>query len=473
MVQAQRGRPEEKKQRKSRAREIDVGYIEFLKSKQIEPKTCGFEPEGLNKSLFPWQRAVVSWAVRKGRAALFEDCGLGKTLQQLEWARQVCRHTNGKVLILAPLAVAKQTAQEGVKFGIEVNICRSQNDVTDGINITNYEMLEHFDASAFDGVVLDESSILKSYMGKYKRELTKAFADAPYKLSCTATPSPNNHLEILNQAEFLGIMKSSEALAVWFINDGKQAGNYRLKKHAVKSFWEWVSTWAICMSKPSDIGFGDEGYNLPELREYVEVVPGDEMPQKINATTYHRCMKNSAEERVKKTSEIVDKIDGQVVVWCNTNDEADMLKAAIPEAIEVRGSHSAEFKERAAIDFINGKYRVLISKPTMFGYGLNFQNCCDTVFCGRDFSYENYYQATRRFWRFGQEHDVNVYTVIGEGERQILENVNGKIKLQEEMKNNMYSGLKQIQISSIQGHEFKLNINTEAITLPKWLKMGA
>lgn len=456
-------------------------YIEFLQRKRERKCFEGLEirEKELNSHMFDWQKAVVKWALKKGRAALFEDCGLGKTLQQLEWARQVHIHTNGNVLILAPLAVSKQTAQEGKKFGIDVHICREQKDVRAGINITNYEMLDKFNVSAFTGVVLDESSILKSYMGKTKRAITKAFENTPYKLSCTATPSPNNHLEILNQAEFLGIMKANEALSVWFINDSRQAGNYRLKRHAVKSFWEWVSTWAICMSKPSDIGFPDDGYQLPPLNEIVNIVNRNELSAaygdtvKMNATSYHREMRKSAMERVNKTAELVANIDAQVVVWCNTNEESDMLKRAMPEAVEVRGSHSAEYKEQAALDFINGKTKILISKPTMFGYGLNFQNCCNTIFCGRDFSYENYYQATRRFWRFGQDKPVNVYTVIGENEKQILDVVSEKIDLQEEMKVHMYTGLKQIQIQSIQGHTFKLNTNIRKITVPMWLTKGA
>lgn len=400
-------------------------------------------------------------------------------MQQLEWANQVYKKTGGNVLILAPLAVSKQTVQEGKKFGIDVNVCRCSDDVRQGINITNYEMLDKFNTSEFVGVVLDESSILKSYMGKIKRAITNAFRDTPYKLSCTATPSPNNHLELLNQAEFLGVMRANEALSVWFINDSKQAGNYRLKKHAVKSFWEWVSTWAICMSNPSDIGFSSDGYVLPQLNEVVKLVCKRDMLEleddnmKMNATSYHREMRKSAAARVQATAELVSEIQGQVVVWCNTNDEADMLKKAIPEALEVRGSHNAAYKEQAAVDFIDGKCRVLISKPTMFGYGLNFQNCHNTVFCGRDFSYENYYQATRRFWRFGQKEQVNVYTVIGESEQQILDVVGEKINLQDEMKVNMYTGLKQIQVNSIQGHEFKLNISIPCVTIPLWLKKGA
>lgn len=456
-------------------------YEKFLQSKQEIKHFSGISvsESELNCNLFDWQRAVVKWALKKGCAALFEDCGLGKTLQQLEWANQVYKKTGGNVLILAPLAVSKQTVQEGKKFGIDVNVCRCSDDVRQGINITNYEMLDKFNTSEFVGVVLDESSILKSYMGKIKRAITNAFRDTPYKLSCTATPSPNNHLELLNQAEFLGVMRANEALSVWFINDSKQAGNYRLKKHAVKSFWEWVSTWAICMSNPSDIGFSSDGYVLPQLNEVVKLVCKRDMLEleddnmKMNATSYHREMRKSAAARVQATAELVSEIQGQVVVWCNTNDEADMLKKAIPEALEVRGSHNAAYKEQAAVDFIDGKCRVLISKPTMFGYGLNFQNCHNTVFCGRDFSYENYYQATRRFWRFGQKEQVNVYTVIGESEQQILDVVGEKINLQDEMKVNMYTGLKQIQVNSIQGHEFKLNISIPCVTIPLWLKKGA
>ncbi len=456
-------------------------YEEFLQSKQEVKHFDGISvlDSELNNNLFDWQRAVVKWALQKGRAALFEDCGLGKTLQQLEWANQVHKKTSGNVLILAPLAVSKQTVREGEKFGISVNVCRDGDDVCPGINITNYEMLDKFNTSEFEGIVLDESSILKSYMGKTKRAIINAFKDTPYKLSCTATPSPNNHLELLNQAEFLGVMRANEALSVWFINDSKQAGNYRLKKHAVKSFWEWVSTWAICMSNPADIGFSSEGYTLPPLNETVKLVCKKDVLQlesdniKMNATSYHREMRKSAAERVEAAAKLVSEIQGQVVVWCNTNEEADLLKKTIPEAVEVRGSHNAAYKERAAIDFIDGRCRVLISKPTMFGYGLNFQNCHNTVFCGRDFSYENYYQATRRFWRFGQKEQVNVYTVIGESEQQILDVVGEKIDLQDEMKVNMYTGLKQIQVNSIHGHEFKLNISIPCVTIPSWLKKGA
>ena len=409
-----------------------MDYIDFLKSKQVTVMPSGFDVEvsELNSALFDWQKAIVKLALKKGKFALFLDTGLGKTLCQLVWANKVCKHTGGNVLILAPLAVSKQTQKEGEKFGINVNICRSQEDVKNGINITNYEMLEHFDTSKFVGVVLDESSILKSYMGATKISIINAFKDTPYKLSCTATPSPNNQMEILNQAEFLGVMKSHEALAIWFINDTSSSGNYQLKGHAVKSFWEWVSSWAVCISKPSEIGYSDEGYILPKLNEIEVIIPIDETSEDIdegffrkietNATAFHKEKRITAGQRALKCAEIVNKDDEQYLVWCNTDYEADLLKKYVPTAVEVRGSDKPEHKEQAAIDFVSRNIRVLISKPRIFGYGLNFQNCHNAAFCGLDYSYESYYQSIRRFWRFGQKSEVNAYIVIGSTEQQIL-----------------------------------------------------
>lgn len=459
-----------------------MDYIDFLKSKQVTVMPSGFDVEvsELNSALFDWQKAIVKLALKKGKFALFLDTGLGKTLCQLVWSDRVCKHTGGNVLILAPLAVSKQTQKEGEKFGIEVNICRSQSDVKSGINITNYEMLEHFDTSKFVGVVLDESSILKSYMGATKISIINAFKDTPYKLSCTATPSPNNQMEILNQAEFLGIMKSHEALAIWFINDTSSSGNYMLKGHAVKSFWEWVSSWAVCISKPSEIGYSDEGYILPKLNEIEVIIPIDETSEDIddgffrkietNATAFHKEKRITAEQRAIKCDEIVNKDDEQYLIWCNTDYEADLLKKYIPTAIEVRGSDKPEHKEQAAIDFVNGNIRVLISKPRIFGYGLNFQNCHNTVFCGLDYSYESYYQSIRRFWRFGQKSEVNAYIVIGSTEQQILGVVREKEKKQLEMKRNMYLKIKDFQNAEFKPRNFKLNLEEKKILIPTWIK---
>lgn len=459
-----------------------MDYIDFLKSKQVTVMPNGFDVEvsELNSALFDWQKAIVKLALKKGKFALFLDTGLGKTLCQLVWANKVCKHTGGNVLILAPLAVSKQTQKEGEKFGIDVNICRSQEDVKNGINITNYEMLEHFDTSSFVGVVLDESSILKSYMGATKISIINAFKDTPYKLSCTATPSPNNQMEILNQAEFLGVMKSHEALAIWFINDTSSSGNYMLKGHAVKSFWEWVSSWAVCISKPSEIGYSDEGYILPKLNEIEVIIPIDETSEDVdegffrkietNATAFHKEKRITAEQRAIKCAEIVNKDDEQYLIWCNTDYEADLLKKYIPTAIEVRGSDKPEHKEQAAIDFVNGNIRVLISKPRIFGYGLNFQNCHNTVFCGLDYSYESYYQSIRRFWRFGQKSEVNAYIVIGSTEQQILGVVREKEKKQLEMKRNMYLKIKDFQNAEFKPRNFKLNLEEKKILIPTWIK---
>ena len=459
-----------------------MDYIDFLKSKQVTIKPSGFEVEAssLNSNLFEWQSAIVKLALKKGKFALFLDTGLGKTLCQLVWADEVYKHTGGNVLILAPLAVSKQTQKEGEKFGISVNICRSQSDVKSGINIANYEMLEHFDTSSFVGIVLDESSILKSYMGATKISIINAFKDTPYKLSCTATPSPNNQMEILNQAEFLGIMKSHEALAIWFINDTSSSGNYQLKGHAVKSFWEWVSSWAVCISKPSEIGYSDEGYILPKLNEIEVIIPIDETSEDIddgffrkietNATAFHKEKRITAEQRAVKCAEIVNQGSEQYLIWCNTDYEADLLKKYVPTAIEVRGSDKPEHKEQAAIDFVNGNIRVLISKPRIFGYGLNFQNCHNTVFCGLDYSYESYYQSIRRFWRFGQKSEVNAYIVIGSTEQQILNVVREKEKKQLEMKHNMYLKIKDFQNAEFKPRNFKLNLEENKISIPNWIK---
>ncbi len=463
-----------------------MNYQDFLKSKVKKYIPSGFNiTEDFVKTeypfLFDWQQYIMPWLIKKGRAALFLDTGLGKTIIQLVWADIVCRHTGGKVLILAPLAVSAQTVKEGERFGISVTPCRSSEDVRDGINITNYEMLEHFNADDFIGVVLDESSILKSYMGATKLTIVKKFANTHYKLNCTATPSPNNQMEILNQAEHLGVMKSHEALAIWFINDTAHSGNYRLKAHAVKSFWEWVSSWAVYISKPSEIGFSDEGYILPPINEQEVVIPIDDTSSDIDegffrhidtsATAFHKEKRFTAEARAAKCAEIVSSApDEQFVVWCYTDYEADLLKKYIPDATEVRGSHKSEFKEQAAIDFVNGKIRVLISKPRIFGMGLNFQNCHNTVFCGVDFSFESYYQTVRRFYRFGQKSAVNVYIVIGSTEQRILSAVREKEKMQQEMKMGIRNQIREYQNAELKQRDFRLDLNTPKIEIPDWIK---
>lgn len=455
-------------------------YEEFLRSKEMRYLPCGFEASGDNPLLFDWQSELVRWALRKGKSAIFADCGLGKTAMQLQWAQQICEHENKPVLVVAPLAVAVQTKNEGQKFGISVTVCRKQEDVKPGVNITNYEMLEYFDASAFIGVVLDESSILKSYTGVTKRQIVDMFQNTKYRLSCSATPAPNDLMELLNQAEFLGVMKSREALACWFIADQSNSGHYRLKGHAINDFWRWVASWAVCMETPKDIGYADDLYILPPLRESAEVVGTDldgvEAFQAIatelnmSATGFHREKQRTIHARAQKCAEIVSSTDDQYLLWCYRNDEADVLKDLIPEAVEVRGSDKVEKKEQAAMDFAAGKIRVLISKPVMFGYGLNFQNCHKMVFCGLDYSFESYYQAVRRVYRFGQTEPVDVVKVIGENEKNILDTIERKAEMKKTMTMSMARIMRDYQSEELAGRRFKLNIEKQEATFPVWLR---
>lgn len=323
-----------------------ITYDDFIDAKTKVMEPVGFQPGPMVAPLFDWQEHIVRWAIRQGRAALFEDCGCGKTLQQLEWSRQVSGHTSAPVIILTPLAVAQQTAEEAAKFGLIATVVSDQSQVTGpGIWITNYEKLEHFDPSKFAGVVLDESSILKNFTGKTRIALTEAFSRTPYRLCCTATPSPNDYTEFGQHAAFLGICSPAQMLATFFVNDTFNTGDWRLKGHAQGEFWKWLASWAACLSKPSDIGFSDDGYKLPKLVMREEVVhvdetqgAGDELFRHttLSATTMHREMRLTSEARAKRVAELVGSNTEPWLVWCNTNDEADRLAELIPEAMEIR-----------------------------------------------------------------------------------------------------------------------------------------
>jgi DNA modification methylase len=429
-------------------------YRTFLQTKRVQAHTAGIEVDAtdLHAQLFPFQRALVQWALRKGRSALFADCGLGKSFMQLEWASVVHRSTGGDVLILAPLAVASQTITEGAKLGIAVHMCRSQSDVRPGLNIANYEMLSHFDPKHFVGVVLDESSILKSYMGKTKRALVDAFQNTPYRLCCTATPAPNDVMEIGNHSEFLGIMPSSEMLMRFFINDTMHNGHYRLKRHAIKDFWAWVGSWAISVRKPSDLGYSDEGFVLPDLRIHHRYIQTDitvgreeghlfRAPQ-MSATNLHKEMRLTAADRAQAVADLVKSSPEETwVIWCNTNYEADELVHRIGDAVEVRGSESLADKERKLVTFTQGHIRVLITKPGIAGYGLNFQHCHHTAFVGLSYSFEDFYQAIRRFYRFGQTHPVEATIVAAETEAPLVSSLERKIQVHTRMSEAMNASL--------------------------------
>jgi hypothetical protein len=460
-------------------------YESFLRSKRIAAPSYGFSVDDsqINQQLFRWQRDIDRWALRKGRAALFEDCGLGKTPQQLEWAARVANHTDGMVLLLLPLAVGPQTLREHGKFNIdcECRIVTCQGECRPGINITNYEKLDHFWPDRFAGVVLDESSILKSYTGKTKRKLLSYFAKTPYRLACTATPAPNDLMELGNHAEFLGIMPSNEMLARWFINEGKSVGKYRLRKHARKDFWRWVASWAICVSKPSDLGHSDEGYILPPLEVNEHIIESSPPPGylfasgNVSATEVHQEKRSSLEARSDKVAELANDDCDQWAVWCDTDYEADALRKRIPDAVEVRGSHSDRIKEERLTGFTTGKYRVIITKPEIGGFGLNWQHCHKTTwFAG--YSYEKFYQAIRRMLRFGQKLPVEVHVVLSEVEQSIADVVRRKQAEHDTMKSEMAEAMKEFQLENLYGDtacELSRYRQTVNVEVPEWIQSKA
>lgn len=421
-----------------------MSYSEFLESKAVRTEATGFEPKGLGDELFDWQRDVVTWACRKGKACIFADCGLGKTLMQLEWANQVCRLTGGTVLVVAPLAVSSQTVREGEKFGISVNRCADSGHMAHGINITNYERLHLFEGIDIAGVVLDESSIIKSYSGKVRNQIIEMFADVPYKLACTATPSPNDYTELANHAEFMGVAKRQEMLAMFFCHT-KDQKDWRLKGHAVGPFWDWVSGWAVTVTKPSDLGYGDENFRLPALNVKKEIIQSksntDETRlfavEALTLTDQRAARKSTIPLKVDAISTMVNGNDDQWLIWCDLNAESESLTKAIPDAVEVKGSDSDEHKESAMMGFADGTVRVLVTKPSIAGFGMNWQNCHKMAFCGLSHSYEQFYQAVRRCWRYGQAEPVDVVVVISDQETAIYDNVMRKSDASDNMQAEM------------------------------------
>lgn len=405
-------------------------YSQFLESKRMTQKPCGFEPDNLNPYLFDFQRDIVTWACRKGRAAIFADCGMGKTIMQLVWAQQVYQHKGGYVLIVAPLAVSAQTCREGYTFGIEVNKCRTADDLRDGINITNYEMLSHFEGVEFSGVVLDESSILKSYTGAIRNQIISMFKFTPFRLACTATPAPNDYMELGNHSEFLGCMDRTEMLAMFFIHDGGDTSKWRLKGHASSLFWDWVASWACMVTKPSDLGYDDGAFELPPIDIQTHVIDsGLNQEGRLFAVTevtlseQQKARRNTVDLKTDHIAGYVNCSDDAWLIWCDLNIESEQLALSIPDAVEVRGSDSADWKENAMLGFADGDYRVLVTKPSIAGFGMNWQHCHKIAFCGMSHSYEQFYQAIRRCWRFGQTQPVEVHVFVTDLEESIVSNV--------------------------------------------------
>lgn len=380
----------------------------------------------------------MRWALKKGKACIFADCGLGKTPMQLSWAHQVCTHAGGMVLILAPLAVADQTKREAEKFGYTAKVVESQSECISGINITNYEKMDKFVANEFVGVVLDESSILKSYSGKVRTAIIQNFHSVPYKLACTATPAPNDYMEIGNHSEFCGVMTRSEMLSMFFVHDGGQTSKWRLKGHATDVFWQWLATFSVFVDNPANIGYQVSGYDLPKLNINEIIVDGNEpIKESLTLTERREARKESLELRCKKAAKLVNSSNEKWLVWCDLNDESARLSELISESVEVKGSDKSEYKSNSMLAFSDGTVKCLITKPKIAGFGMNWQNCHNMIFTGLSDSYEQYYQAVRRCWRFGQEKPVNVYIIISAKEGCVKENIERKQcdfqKMQSEM----------------------------------------
>ena len=444
---------------------MKTAYERFLELKQIKLDECGIDVprDALNPKLFDWQGDIVRWALRKGRAALFCDCGLGKTPMQLEWAK----HVPGRVLILAPLAVAQQTIREANKFGIAATYARESCSAQ--ITVTNYEMLSHFSASDYQGIVLDESSILKSFDGVFRNQIIETFSKTPYRLACTATPAPNDYMELGNHSEFLGALSRTEMLSTFFVHDGGDTSKWRVKRHAERDFWRWICSWGVMMRKPSDLGYPDDAFILPELHVHdvtIEVQkPTEGMLFAMPASTLQerrQARSGSVEERAAEVARIVaSKPDEPWLVWCNLNSESDAAVACIDGAVDIRGSDDREDKESRMLAFSEGVITKLVSKPSICGFGMNWQHCPNVVFFGLSDSYEQFYQAVRRCWRFGQNKPVHCYIVTSANEGAVTENIKRKEKdaarMAEEMVNNMHElNQKEVHGESVrQGSEYK------------------
>jgi hypothetical protein len=467
---------------------MNTSYADLIARKQVSFKPRGFDGDfDLNRNLFPHQRAATEFSLRAGCSAMFLDTGLGKSFASLEWGRIVMERTGKPVLMLAPLAVGPQHEREAARFGIDAKYVRGADEVTTTrIYITNYERLDNFNANRFGGVILDESSILKSFTGKTTRALIETFKATPYRLCATATPAPNDHTELGQHAEFLGVMRRDEMLPRWFIHDSADTGTWRIKGHAVADFWRWVASWSRCVSMPSDLGFPDDGYVLPDIRTYQHMVAADRgvdagtegrgkfegqhrlfrMPD-TSATAIHKEKRLTADDRADLVAECIDGDPCEPwIVWCDTDYEADAVMARIPDAAEVRGSMMLAEKEAKLDAFATGNLRVLVTKPSIAGYGLNWQHCARMAFAGLSFSYESYYQAVRRCWRFGQKRDVEVHIAMADTEAAIKRVIDRKAGDHAAMKREMQVAMRNAH----QSHVRKVTFNpTKEARLPAWL----
>ena len=455
-------------------------YRQFIANRSVATQKNGFSPHPINHAAKAHQAAVLDFALNRGKSAAFLDTGLGKSLIELEFARQCAEETGKPSLILTPLAVAGQMIREGQKFGIDARQIREQSEVGKGIMVANYERLPKLDHAAFGAVVLDESSILKSYAGRTRALIQDAFEVTPYKLAATATPSPNDHTELGNHAEFLGVMRQQEMLSKWFINDTATASqDWRLKGHAVEDFWAWVASWSRCATMPSDLGGDDTGYVLPEIDVRIHQVAADRSQNvadgmlfripEMSATSFHEEKRLTLRQRCEVAADLATH-NNPVTVWCETNEESDTLTKMIPGAIEVHGALDADEKERRLLAFADGKYRAIVTKPKLAGFGVNWQHCAHTVFASISFSYEQHYQAVRRSHRFGQSRTVRNDIVISDTEASIWEVINVKSEKHDEMKRRMADAMRAAQMTTQRRVKYDRPIE---LAFPEWIRTAS
>lgn len=452
-------------------------YEEFLNGKLHTKNDYGFKPVWLPDTLYDFQKALVEWSCMKGRAAIFADCGLGKTAMQLTWAENVTRKTNGRVLVLTPLAVAFQTVNEGAKFGIEVVHRRNGIEANDKIVVTNYERLQHFDCNDFDGVVCDESSILKNFDGEIKKQITDFMRKRPYRLLCTATAAPNDYIELGTSSEALGDLGAQDMLNKFFkktestttARQEHMSGFFRLRPHAERDFWRWICSWARAIRKPSDIGYDDSGYSLPPLEVRQHTVKASQpiagylfdLPA-VGLAEQRSDLRRTMQERCEMAAQVTNAHNKPALVWCNLNEEGKTLESLIDGAVEVSGNDTEEHKEKTFSGFISGEIRVLITKPTIGGFGLNFQHCANQTYFPSH-SYEQYYQSVRRCWRFGQKNKVVVDMITTDGQESVLANLQRKSEAADKMFDNLVLMMQ---------NELKIerkNTLTKKEKVPSWL----
>jgi superfamily II DNA or RNA helicase len=454
-----------------------AAYRAFIASKAPQAQRHGFDPRPINSNAKAHQDAVLRFALDRGKSAAFLDTGLGKSFIELEFARQCADETGKPSLILTPLAVAGQMVREGRKFGIDARQIREQHEVGAGVMVANYERLPKLDPAAFGAVVLDESSILKSYASKTRVAIMEAFEATPYKLAATATPSPNDHTELGNHAEFLGVMRQQEMLSKWFINDTSTASQeWRLKGHATADFWAWVASWARCATLPSDLGGDDAGYILPAIDRRIHEVAADRFEgigdgmlfriPEMSATSFHAEKRLTLKGRCKLAAQLATH-DKPVTVWCETNEESELLAKMIPDAREVHGALDPDKKEALLLGFADGDYRVIVTKPKLAGFGVNWQHCAHAVFASISFSYEQHYQAVRRSHRFGQSETVRNDIVIADTEAVIWNVINEKSAKHDEMKSRMALAMKDAQTTAARRVKYERPLD---LAFPAWLK---